>query len=181
MATAPSELTPSKAGREVVVLGVVSFLTDLSSEAIFAVLPLFRTSVLGASALVLGVIKGLADFAASSLDLASGFASHGHWRLRIDDRRCLSGGLSRGGTALERTWSGGGLRHQWRSRFRWAGTCWRDPGLAFSNRAYTGWARWARRQLGRTRRQARRSLLGLRSDSGGFVLAALLWVSPLPV
>lgn len=61
--------------RGVVLLGVVSFLTDLSSEAIFAVLPLFLTGVMGASALVLGTMEGLADFAASSLDLASGYAS----------------------------------------------------------------------------------------------------------
>ncbi|HSQ64599.1 MAG TPA: MFS transporter [Polyangiaceae bacterium] len=53
----------------------MSFLTDLSSEAIFAVLPVFMTSVLGASALLLGTMEGLADFAASSLDLASGYAS----------------------------------------------------------------------------------------------------------
>ncbi len=59
----------------VIVLGVVSFLTDLSSEAIFAVLPLFLTSVMGASPLVLGTMEGLADFAASSLDLASGHVS----------------------------------------------------------------------------------------------------------
>ena len=56
-------------------LGVVSFLTDVSSEAIFAVLPLFLTSVLGASTLVLGAMEGVADFAASSLDMASGYLS----------------------------------------------------------------------------------------------------------
>ena len=61
--------------REVVSFGVVSFLTDVSSEAIFAVLPLFLTSVLGASTLVLGAIEGVADFAASSLDMASGYLS----------------------------------------------------------------------------------------------------------
>ena len=60
---------------EVVILGVVSFLTDVSSEAIFAVLPLFLTTVLGASALVLGAMEGVADFAASSLDMASGYLS----------------------------------------------------------------------------------------------------------
>ncbi len=60
---------------QVVLLGVVSFLTDLSSEAIFAVLPLFLVGVLGASALTVGVMEGLADFAASSLDLASGYLS----------------------------------------------------------------------------------------------------------
>lgn len=59
----------------VVTLGIVSLLTDLSSEAIFAVLPIYFVSVLGGSALVLGVMEGLADFAASSLDLASGYLS----------------------------------------------------------------------------------------------------------
>ena len=61
--------------REVYLLGAVSFLTDASSEAIFAVLPLFLTGVLGASAVVLGAMEGLADFAASSLDMASGVLS----------------------------------------------------------------------------------------------------------
>ncbi len=61
--------------REVVMLGVVSFLTDVSSEAIFAVLPLFLTTVLGASALLLGAMEGFADFAGSSLDMASGYLS----------------------------------------------------------------------------------------------------------
>ena len=63
------------APRDVVLLGVVSFLTDVSSEAILAVLPLFVTSVLGASTFVVGAMEGLADFAASSLDMASGFVS----------------------------------------------------------------------------------------------------------
>ena len=70
-----SEAPRRGATREVVTLGVVSFLTDVSSEAIFAVLPIFLTSVLGAGTLVLGAMEGLADFAASSLDLASGYLS----------------------------------------------------------------------------------------------------------
>ena len=56
-------------------LGIVSFLTDVSSEAIFAVMPLFLTGVMGASTLILGTMEGFADFAASSLDLASGYTS----------------------------------------------------------------------------------------------------------
>jgi MFS family permease len=60
---------------EVILLGLVSLLTDVSSEMIFGVLPIFLTAVLGASALLLGLTEGLADFAASSLDLASGYAS----------------------------------------------------------------------------------------------------------
>lgn len=60
---------------EVALLGAVSFLTDVSSEMLFAVLPLFLTGVLGASVLLLGAMEGLADFAASSLDMASGWLS----------------------------------------------------------------------------------------------------------
>ena len=74
----PSEAKPPQlfgVPREVVMLGVVSFLTDVSSEAIFAVLPLFLTSVLGASTLMLGAMEGSADFAGSSLDMASGYLS----------------------------------------------------------------------------------------------------------
>jgi MFS family permease len=59
----------------VVWLGIVSFLTDVSSETIFAILPIYFIGVLGGSALVLGIMEGLADFASSSLDLAAGYAS----------------------------------------------------------------------------------------------------------
>ncbi len=60
---------------EIFVLGVVSFLTDVSSEMIFSVLSIFLTVVLGASAIVLGLMEGLADFASSSLDFVSGYFS----------------------------------------------------------------------------------------------------------
>lgn len=67
--------TSSGVPPQVVWLGLVSLLTDVSSEMIFAVLPIFLTEVLGATALMLGVMEGLADFAASSLDMAAGFIS----------------------------------------------------------------------------------------------------------
>jgi len=60
---------------EVFTLGVVSFLTDVSSETIFAVLPIYFVGVIGGTAAALGLMEGIADFAASSLDLASGYAS----------------------------------------------------------------------------------------------------------
>lgn len=63
------------ADAEIFVLGVVSFLTDVSSEMIFSVLSVFLTVILGASALVLGLMEGLADFVASSLDFVSGYFS----------------------------------------------------------------------------------------------------------
>jgi len=60
---------------EVIALGIVSLLTDVSSETIFAILPVYFVAVIGGSALGLGLMEGLADFASSSLDLASGYAS----------------------------------------------------------------------------------------------------------
>ena len=56
-------------------LGVVSFLTDVSSEAVFSVFSIFFTVILGASAALLGVVEGFADFSASSLDYVSGWLS----------------------------------------------------------------------------------------------------------
>jgi len=56
-------------------LGIVSFLTDVSSEMIFSVFSIFFTVILGASTFLLGLIEGLSDFAASSLDYISGYLS----------------------------------------------------------------------------------------------------------
>lgn len=60
---------------DVVKLGTVSFLTDISSEAIFAVFSVFFTVVVGAPASLLGLIEGFSDFSASSLDYFSGWLS----------------------------------------------------------------------------------------------------------
>jgi MFS family permease len=56
----------------VLVLGVASFLTDLSSEMIFPLLPVFLTTVLAAGPRALGVIEGFAESTASLLKVASG-------------------------------------------------------------------------------------------------------------
>ena len=45
-----------------------SVLTDLSSEMIFSVFAVFFTTVAGASSALLGLIEGLADLSASSLN-----------------------------------------------------------------------------------------------------------------
>lgn len=71
---APSSGRP-KLSPEVVKLGVVSFLTDLSSEAIFSVFAMYFTTVAGASSALLGLVEGLADFSASSLTYTSGWLS----------------------------------------------------------------------------------------------------------
>jgi MFS family permease len=56
----------------VVALGVVSLLTDLSSEMIYPLLPVFLTTVLGAGPQALGLIEGVAESTASLLKVISG-------------------------------------------------------------------------------------------------------------
>jgi MFS family permease len=58
----------------VVMLGVVSFFTDVSSEMIYPLIPVF-VSLLGSGVVVLGVIEGVAEATASLLKLASGVLS----------------------------------------------------------------------------------------------------------
>lgn len=60
---------------DILKLGLVSFLTDLSSEMIFSVFAIFFTTVAGASSALLGLIEGLADFSSSSLNYLSGWLS----------------------------------------------------------------------------------------------------------
>ncbi|MFA6244424.1 MAG: MFS transporter [Candidatus Hydrogenedentales bacterium] len=68
--------------RTVVVLGIASFFTDMSSEMIYPLLPLFLTTTLGASALALGVIEGIAETTASVLKIVSGY-----WTDRVSRRK----------------------------------------------------------------------------------------------
>ena len=56
-------------------LGLVSLFMDLSSEMIHALLPLYLVGVLGASALTVGVIEGIAEATASITKIFSGALS----------------------------------------------------------------------------------------------------------
>ncbi len=56
-------------------LGFVSLLMDVSSEMIHSLLPLFMVTVLGASALAVGVIEGLAESTALLVKVFSGVLS----------------------------------------------------------------------------------------------------------
>ena len=58
--------------RAVWLLGWVSFFTDTASEMVYPLLPLFLTRVLGAGAMSLGVIEGIAEAANSVLKVISG-------------------------------------------------------------------------------------------------------------
>ena len=64
-----------KLNPDVLKLGLVSFLTDLSSEMIFSVFAIFFTTIAGASSALLGLVEGLADFSASSLNYFAGWLS----------------------------------------------------------------------------------------------------------
>jgi MFS family permease len=72
-------LTPSAARaplpRNVRILAVVSFLTDVASEMVYPLLPLFLATVLGVSAAGLGVIEGIAESVSSLLRLPAGWWS----------------------------------------------------------------------------------------------------------
>jgi MFS family permease len=61
-----------KLTRTVVALGWVALLTDLSSELIFPLLPIFLTEVLGAPATFVGLLEGAADATASGVKYLSG-------------------------------------------------------------------------------------------------------------
>jgi len=63
-----------KLKKNIVALGFTSFFTDVSSEMILALLPLFLTA-LGAGKAVIGLIEGIAEFTASTLKIFSGWIS----------------------------------------------------------------------------------------------------------
>lgn len=89
----------------VLILGAVSFLTDVSSEMIFPILPLFLSSVLGAGKEAIGLIEGIADSAASLLDIFIGYWSDfkGERKKFVVAGYGLSS-ISKLGIALATTW-----------------------------------------------------------------------------
>jgi MFS family permease len=77
--------------RPVWLLGWASLFTDAATEMIYPLLPVFLSRVLGASALSLGVIEGVAEGINSALKVASGY---------ISDRRAKRRPIVIGGYAL---------------------------------------------------------------------------------
>lgn len=61
--------------KNVFLLGLVSLLTDISSEMIFPIVPFFLTAVIGASTLQLGFIEGIAALVLSVVSPISGLLS----------------------------------------------------------------------------------------------------------
>jgi MFS family permease len=71
-------------GRNVLALSAVSLLTDLSSEMIYPLLPVFLAGTLGASAMMIGLVEGIAESIAALLKFASGW-----WSDRVTRRKPL--------------------------------------------------------------------------------------------
>ncbi len=69
--------------RRVVALGFVSFFTDMSTEMILSILPLFIISVLGGTAELVGVIEGVGELANNALRVISGRVSDRVGRRKI--------------------------------------------------------------------------------------------------
>ncbi|MFC8682187.1 MFS transporter [Microbacterium ureisolvens] len=59
----------------VVTLGIVSMLTDISSESVSAILPLYITGVLGLSTIAFGFLDGLYQGVSALVRIAGGYAS----------------------------------------------------------------------------------------------------------
>ena len=54
-------------------LGLVSFFSDISAEMVYPIIPIYLTSVFGATPVLIGVIEGIAESLASLLKVFSGF------------------------------------------------------------------------------------------------------------
>jgi len=65
-------------------LGWVSFFTDVSTEIVYPLLPVFLTVTLGASTAFVGLVEGVAESTASLLKIASGW-----WSDRLKRRKPL--------------------------------------------------------------------------------------------
>ena len=68
--------------RNVFLLGLVSLFTDLSSQMVFPLIPLYLVSVLGAGASVVGICEGAAETTASLIKVFSGY-----WSDRVKRRK----------------------------------------------------------------------------------------------
>lgn len=75
MPQSPSHIARPAIPRTVWVLGFISLFMDVSSEMIHALLPLFLTTTLGASVIVVGIIDGIAESTASIAKVFSGYIS----------------------------------------------------------------------------------------------------------
>lgn len=93
--------------RTILILGLVSLFTDISSEMVYPLIPLYLTSTLGATPAIVGLIEGIAESLASILKVFSGYFSD-----RFQKRKVLAitgyGGAALGKIFLffSKSWGG---------------------------------------------------------------------------
>ena len=75
MKSRPNSEPKSRIPRNLLAVSLGSFFTDISSEMMVHLLPLFLTNVLGAKTAVVGLIEGVAETTASLTRLFSGWLS----------------------------------------------------------------------------------------------------------
>lgn len=64
-----------KGTRNIVILGLISCFADISSEMVYPLIPLYLTTVFGATPVLVGIIEGIAESIASLLKVFSGYIS----------------------------------------------------------------------------------------------------------
>lgn len=69
----------------IIILGLTSLLTDISSEMVYPLIPLYLTAQLGATPAVVGLIEGIAESLASLLKVFSGY-----WSDKVGRRKPLA-------------------------------------------------------------------------------------------
>lgn len=67
----------------IILLGLVSFFSDISSEMVYPLIPLYLTSAFGATPVLVGIIEGIAESIASLLKVYSGYISDKYKRKKI--------------------------------------------------------------------------------------------------
>ncbi len=81
-------------GRTLLLVSLTSLLTDVSTEMVYPVLPLFLVMQLGAAPWIVGLIEGIGESLASLVKLGSGY-----WSDRLSRRKPLAVGGYAGSTA----------------------------------------------------------------------------------
>jgi Na+/melibiose symporter-like transporter len=59
--------------RNIFFIGLVSFFTDISTEMVYPLIPLYLTGVLGATPALVGLVEGIAESLASLLKVYGGY------------------------------------------------------------------------------------------------------------
>ena len=77
----------------VVLLGLVSLFTDISTQMIYPIIPLYLSMVLGAGPAIIGIIEGIAESVAGVVRLFSGVmadrqGTRSAWPLSATPDRC---------------------------------------------------------------------------------------------